>query len=77
MSACEYVYNLLTLGQSLEQSIDGDKKSYTLPIHRLEHPTNNAFHVTEEYSVMRTGSKSTIARILYWSLMVFHMHHRV
>lgn len=30
IAACEKAYNLLTLGQPLEQSIDGDKKSFTL-----------------------------------------------
>lgn len=59
MSACEYVYNMLTLGKTFEQSINGDKKSYTLQYIDWENPENNVFHVTEEYSVMRTGSKET------------------
>lgn len=57
ISASEYVYNLLTLGKSLEQSIDGDKRSFNLRYIDWENPTNNVFHVTEEFSVMRTGSK--------------------
>jgi len=57
MAACEYTYNLLTLGKALEQSIDGDKKSFTLQYIDWEHPAHNVFHVTEEYSVMRTNSK--------------------
>ena len=57
MSSCEYVYNLLTLGKSFEESIGGEKKSYTLQYIDWEHPEENVFHVTEEYSVMRTGSK--------------------
>lgn len=57
MSAGEYVYNLLTLGKSLEQTIDGDKKSYTLQYIDWEHPENNVFHVTEEFAVMRAASK--------------------
>lgn len=56
MSACEYVYNLLTLGKSFEQSIDGDKKSYTIQYIDWQTPGNNVFHVTEEFSVMRAGS---------------------
>jgi predicted metal-dependent hydrolase len=32
------VYNLLTLGKSLEQSIDGDKKSFTLQYIDWQHP---------------------------------------
>lgn len=57
MAASEYVYNLLTLGKALEQSIDRDKKSFTLRYIDWENPENNVFHVTEEYSVMRSISK--------------------
>ncbi len=55
--ACETAYNLITLGKSLEQSIDGDKKSFTLQYIDWKNPENNVFHVTEEYSVMRSTSK--------------------
>ena len=57
IAASESVYNLLTLGKALEQSIDGDKKSFTLQYIDWKNPENNVYHVTEEYSVMRTGSK--------------------
>lgn len=57
INACEAAYNLLTLGKSLDQNIDGDKKSFTLQYIDWEHPQNNVFHVTEEYSVMRSTSK--------------------
>lgn len=57
INACESAYNLLTLGKSLEQNVDGDKKSFTLQYIDWEHPQNNVFHVTEEYSVMRSTSK--------------------
>ncbi|GEO04476.1 DEAD/DEAH box helicase [Adhaeribacter aerolatus] len=57
MASCEYVYNLLTLGKSLEQSIEGDKKSYTLQYINWQEWNKNVFHVTEEYSVMRAASK--------------------
>lgn len=57
MASCEHVYDLLTLGKSLEQSIGGDKKSYTLHYVDWENPEKNLFHVTEEYAVMRAGSK--------------------
>lgn len=57
MIASEALYNLITLGKSLEQSIDGDKKSFTLQYIDWKHPENNVFHVTEEYSVMRSNSK--------------------
>jgi type I restriction enzyme R subunit len=55
--ACEAVYNLLTLGMAVEQSVDGDKKSFTLHFIDWENPENNQFHVTEEYRVMRSTSK--------------------
>lgn len=57
IAACEKTYNLLTLGQALEQSVDGDKKSFTLQYIDWKNITNNVFHVTEEYSVMRSTSK--------------------
>lgn len=57
INACETAYNLLTLGKALEQSIDGDKKSHTLRYIDWENIDNNVFHVTEEYSVMRSTSK--------------------
>jgi type I restriction enzyme R subunit len=57
IAACEKVYNLLTLGQALEQSIDGDKKSFTLQYVDWKNISNNVFHVAEEFSVMRSTSK--------------------
>lgn len=57
IAACEKAYNLLTLGQALEQSVDGDKKSFTLQYIDWKNINNNVFHVTEEYSVMRSMSK--------------------
>ncbi|MBL7839392.1 MAG: type I restriction endonuclease subunit R [Cyclobacteriaceae bacterium] len=57
IAACEAAYNLLTLGKSLEQSVDGDKKSYTLQYIDWENLKNNVFHVSEEYSVMRSNSR--------------------
>lgn len=55
----EAVYNMLTLGKAFEQSIDGDKKSYTMRYIDWQHPENNVFHVTEEFAVTRTGSNDT------------------
>lgn len=57
MVACEKAYNLLTLGHALEQSVDGDKKSYTLQYIDWKNIGNNVFHVAEEFSVMRSTSK--------------------
>lgn len=55
--ACETAYNLITLGKALEQSIDGDKKSFTLQYIDWKNLENNLFHVSEEFSVMRSTSK--------------------
>lgn len=57
IAASERAYNLLTLGQALEQSVDGDKKSFTLQYIDWKNIHNNVFHVTEEFSVMRSTSK--------------------
>lgn len=57
ISACETAYNLLTLGKAFEQSFDEDKKSVTLNYIDWKNIGNNVFHVTEEFSVMRSASK--------------------
>jgi type I restriction enzyme R subunit len=41
----------------LEQSVDGDKKSFTLQYIDWKNISNNVFHVTEEFSVMRSTRK--------------------
>lgn len=55
--ASEALYNLITLGKAFEQSFDGDKKSITLQYIDWKNLENNVFHVTEEYSVLRSTSK--------------------
>lgn len=55
----EKIYDLLCLGKSLQQSVDGDIKSFTLRYIDWEHPENNVYHVTEEFVVERTGSHQT------------------
>ena len=59
LSGNEAIYNMLTLGKAFEQSIDGDKKSYTMRYIDWEHPENNVYHVTVEFAVTRTGSADT------------------
>ena len=59
LSGNEAVYNMLTLGKAFEQSIDGDKKSYTMRYIDWQHPENNVYHVTEEFAVTRSGSTDT------------------
>lgn len=57
IAASEVAYNRITLGKDLEQSIDGDKKSFPMQYIDWKNLDNNVFHVTEEYSVMRSTSK--------------------
>jgi len=59
IQANERVYDLLTLGKAMPQSIDGDTKSFQLDYIDWRHPENNVYHVTEEFAVERTGSHET------------------
>lgn len=48
----EKIYDALMLGKSyLEKLADGTSKSFNLKYIDWEHPENNVFHVTEEFSV--------------------------
>ncbi|MCA9874530.1 MAG: HsdR family type I site-specific deoxyribonuclease [Anaerolineales bacterium] len=53
------LYDLLTLGTSLQQTIQGDKRSYTLQYIDWQNPANNVYHVSDEFSVERVGSHQT------------------
>jgi type I restriction enzyme R subunit len=55
----ESVYDLLTLGVALEQSVEGAVRSFTLNYIDWKNPDNNVYHVTAEFSVERTRSHST------------------
>ena len=55
----EKLYDLLTLGTSLLQTIEGNARSYTLQYIDWKHPANNVFHVTDEFSVERRRSTET------------------
>ena len=55
----EQIYDLITLGTSLEQTIDGYKKSYSLKYVDWNNWDNNDFHVTAEFSVERNRSSET------------------
>lgn len=52
-------YDLITLGKSFEQTIEGDKKSHTLQFVDWREPQNNVFHVSEEFPVLRTARADT------------------
>lgn len=55
----ETVYDLLTLGVALEQSIEGGQKSFTLNYVDWRNPASNVYHVAAEFSVERTRSTDT------------------
>ncbi|MCK9267050.1 type I restriction endonuclease, partial [bacterium] len=55
----ENIYDLLTLGTALDQSFDGDSRSFTLNYVDWDHPERNAFHAAVEYSVERNRSMET------------------
>ena len=55
----EKVYDLLSLGKSFDQTIQGETKGFTLRYIDWENPRNNIFHVTAEFEVERTGSRET------------------
>lgn len=52
-------YDLITLGKSLDQAVLGDKKGFTFQYIDWKHPENNVYHVTEEYSVLRSNRTDT------------------
>ncbi len=56
MAANKAFYELITLGRSFEQSVLGDKKSFSFHYIDWKHPENNTYHVSEEFSVLRSGS---------------------
>lgn len=56
----EAIYDLITLGSAMEQTIEGDLKSFTLNYIDWKTPSNNSFHVGAEFSVERARSTETI-----------------
>lgn len=58
-TTAQAAYDLLTLGVTVEQTVDGDRKSFSVRFIDWEHPENNVWHVTEEFTVERQGSRHT------------------
>lgn len=56
----ESIYDLITLGSAMEQTIEGDSKSFTLNYIDWKTPSNNSFHVVAEFSVERARSTDTV-----------------
>jgi type I restriction enzyme R subunit len=55
----EKVYEMLTLGISLPQTIQGDTRSFSLQYVDWKNPENNFYHITEEFVVERQRSHQT------------------
>lgn len=55
----EQVYDLLTLGKSYEETIDGYKRSYTVNYIDWDNPENNVFHICDEFIVEKRHSRKT------------------
>ena len=57
IAACETSYNILTLGKTFDQSFEGELKSITVNYIDWSEPQNNVYHVTDEYTVLRSTVK--------------------
>lgn len=51
ISATEHIYEMLTFGTTLKQTIEGNSREYTLQYIDWKNPNNNVFHIAEEFSV--------------------------
>lgn len=51
----EQAYDLLCLGTSVPQTVEGDTKSFTIGYIDWKHPENNIYHCTAEFFVERLG----------------------
>jgi len=51
----EEAYDLLCLGTSVPQTVDGDTKSFSIGYIDWKHPENNRYHCTAEFKVERVG----------------------
>ncbi len=58
ISTNEKIYDMLTLGKSYQENmVDGVKRTFDIKYIDFEHPENNDFYVTEEFSVLRMNGK--------------------
>ena len=57
--ANERLYVAITRGVTVTEFVDGHRHSITVPVIDWADPDNNAFHVTEEFEVLRTGGIRT------------------
>jgi len=61
----ENIYDLLTLGKSYEQVIEGDKKSFPFRFIDWKNPQNNDFKVTDEFEIKGRKNRRFIDIVLF------------
>ncbi|EKN3392654.1 type I restriction endonuclease subunit R [Yersinia enterocolitica] len=59
LKANERMYNHLLYGIAVTEFVDGKKVNPTIALIDWEHPENNRFHFTEEFTVLRAGGVET------------------
>lgn len=59
INANQHFYDLITLGKSFEQTINGDRKSFSFKYIDWENPENNVYHISEEFAVTRSNRSDT------------------
>jgi len=59
VAAAQDAYDLLTLGESFDETIDGETKAFSLRYIDWKEARNNVFHVTSEFVIPRAGSRDT------------------
>lgn len=59
LKANERMYNHLLYGIAVTEFVDGKKVNPTIALIDWEHPENNQFHFTEEFTVLRSGGVET------------------
>lgn len=59
LKANERMYNHLLYGIAVTEFVDGKKVNLTIALIDWEHPENNQFHFTEEFTVLRSGGVET------------------
>jgi len=61
----EKIYDLLTLGKSFTETIQGDQKAFTLKYIDWAKPENNVYHVTDEFVVDGTKKQCRPDLVLF------------
>ncbi|WP_375448463.1 type I restriction endonuclease subunit R [uncultured Fibrella sp.] len=59
ISTSEKVFNLLTLGKAFEETINDDKRSFTIRYIDWQRPENNVYHLAEEFEVTGLRDRAT------------------